>query len=253
MKIAHFLTILVAALAGVNAGGQNIAEKPQLSWGGSRGHRFMLNAIPYMTQITSEAIEAGPAWQLEEPPPLKFVTVVATARKQLKELTEDEANWNLDEVGITKVSTHATKWYYTIEFTKDVAGQSRKTVTLLVDFSGKPGKVWVDATHIQLWLNMSNEDARAVVKLCGGVKIESSFSADNPGANQSSDGGIWSFEGYDALLALQFKQGKLSSMRYWARKDFRGSGANPDDSGQDIIGASFLTTEKKISIKTTNR
>lgn len=253
MKIVYFLTILIVALAGGNAGGQNIAQKPQVSWGGSRGHRFMLNAIPYMTQITREAIEAGPSWQLEEPPPLKSAAVVATARKQLKELTDDEANWNVDEISITKVSTLPAKWYYRIDFTKEVPSQSRKTVTLLVDFSGQPGKVWVDSTLIQLWLNMSAEEVLAVVKFCGGVRLESSSRADDPGVSQSSNGGVWSFEGYDAIVAVQFENGKISKMRYWTRKDFPGSGANVGDSGQDIIGASFLTAEKKISVHTTKR
>src|SRR6185503_10583350 len=139
-KLTHYALILFSAFRAHQVKAQTNPDPPRLSWGGSKGHLFSVNAIPYQTQISREAIESSPDWRVENSPPLSFAATAKTARQQLKELVDDEASWQVDEISVCRVTSGPEKWYYRINFTKSIQGQSTKNIPLLVDFTGSSGK-----------------------------------------------------------------------------------------------------------------
>jgi len=250
MKLTHYALILFSAFGAHQVKAQTNPGQMRLSWGGSTGHLFTVNAMPYQTQISREAIASSPDWQFENSPPVDFATAAKTARRQLKELVEDEASWQVDEISLCRVTSAPEKWYYRITFAKPVQGQAPKTIPFLVDFSGNSGKVWIEKSLVTIWMNMSYDDALGAIRLCDGVQIGPAPVIGGPATDQALSGVIWSFDGYDAIIALWADKGRVSRMTYWTRKDFESSETTRAAAGQSIRGVKFFTTEKKVSINT---
>lgn len=243
MKLTLYAFILFSALATLQARAQTKPEQVRLSFGGSAGHLFTVNGIPYETQIDGDAIASSPDWQPETPPPVDSATAAKTARRQLKELVEEDAGWQVDEISLCRVSTAPEKWYYRITFAKSFQGHASKTIPLLVDFSGRSGKVWMEKSMVNIWVNMAYDDALAAIKLCDGVHII-------PGNDPEPGAITWSFNGYDAIVALRAENGRISGMTYWTRKDFESNETSRTTTSQRIKRATFFTHEKKVSINT---
>lgn len=241
MKLRHYILVLFTAFGIHQVTAQTNTDPIRFSWGGSKGRLFSVKGIPYQSQIASEAIASSPDWHFEDRPPVDFATAAKTARRQLKELVDDEASWQIDEISLCRVTTAPRKWYYEIEFSKPNDERS-KTIPLFVDFSGNSGKVWMETSLITVWKNKSYEDTLAAIRLCHGVEM-----------GPSSYGVIWSFEGYDAIIAVSTDNGKVSGMRYWTRKEYDAALATGATTGQSIIGAKFYTKEKKVSVNTTSK
>lgn len=173
-----------------------------------------------------------------------------TARRQLNELVEDEAGWQVEEISLCRVTTAPGKWYYQIDFAKPHEERA-KIIPLLVDFSGNSGKVWIEKSRVTLWINTSYEDTLAAIRLCDGVQVGSGSVSGGTFNEKVRNGVFWSFAGYDAIIAISADHGKVSSMTYWTRKEFETGDSTRPKTGQSIYGATFLTKEKKVSIQTT--
>ena len=249
MKLRHYALILFTAFGIHQAKAQTNTDPVRRSWGGSKGRLFSVKGIPYESQITGEAIASSPDWHFENPPPVDIATAAKTARRQLKELVDDEASWQIDEISLCRVTTAPRKWYYEIEFSKPNEERA-KTIPLFVDFSGSSGKVWMETSLVTIWKNNSYEDTLAAIRLCDGVQVGSGLVIGGTSSDQSQGGVLWSFEGYDAVIAISTVAGKVSGMTYWTRKEFATSAATRAATGQLIIGATFYTKEKKVSINT---
>jgi hypothetical protein len=251
MKLTHYALILFSIFVNLQVKAQPTPERVRFSVGGSAGYLFTVNGLPYQTQIGGDAIASSPDWQLENPPPLDSATAAKTARRQLKQLVEDDASWQVDEVSLCRVTLVPGKWYYRVAFTKAIQGQAPKTtINLLVDFTGNSGKVWMEKSLIHIRKNMSQEEALAAIRLCDGVQIGSTSVASNSSNEQASSGVIWSFHGYDAIIALWSENGRVSRMNYWTRKSYENSWANHGAPGQNVREVTFYTNEKKVSIST---
>jgi len=241
MKLHNYSLILLTAFAAYQVKAQSNTDRLRFLSGGSKGRQFTVKGVPYQTQIGGEAIASSPDWHFEISPPVDFATATRIARRQLRELVEDEASWQVDEISLCRATTAPGKWYYHIEFGKPNL-EPAKRIPLFVDFSGNSGKVWIEKSRVTIWMYTTYEDTLAAIKLCDGVEM-----------GPSSYGIIWSFEGYDAIIAISTDNGKVSGMRYWTRKEYETGLATAATSGQSIIGATFSTKEKKVSVNTTSK
>lgn len=250
MRLTRYALILFTAFGTHQLKAQTHPNQVRFPLGGSKGHLFTVKGIPYKTQIGGETIASSPDWHFENSPPVDFATAAKTARRQLKELVEDEASWQVDEISLCRVTAAPGKWYYQIDFAKPNQERS-KTIPLLVDFSGNSGKVWIEKSLVTIWMDTPYDDTLAAIRLCDGVQMGPASEAGGFAKEQPPNGGIWSFEGYDAIIALSADHGRVSRMTYWTRKEFETGDAIRATTGQSIIGATFYTKEKKVSIKTT--
>jgi hypothetical protein len=126
-------TALIAAepIAAQNAG-------PPISYFPTH-HLFTVADVEYATFIDGAALAASPEWDLDKSPPISFKRVVEITREELRKLVNNEPDWQVRAITIRRVANppYQQKWYYEVSFRlpKD------RSVNLLVDFSGKPGKL----------------------------------------------------------------------------------------------------------------
>ena len=106
-------------------------------------HYFTLAGERYVTFIDEAAVVASPKWDTDKPPPISFKRVVEIARQELRTLVKTEADWKVRTITVHIANwPHEEKWYYDVKFNPPqgvVSGGN--SVNMLVDFSGKPGKL----------------------------------------------------------------------------------------------------------------
>ena len=84
----------------------------------------------------------GPEWESSSPLPIGFAKAEEIARGELRKLVADESNWVVTEFQIARFGRRPN-WYYAVTLAPEMeaVGLRHRSVTLLVDFSGKPGLV----------------------------------------------------------------------------------------------------------------
>lgn len=208
-----------------------------------------MKGIPYESWIGGEAIASSPDWNIENAPPVDFATAVKVARRQLKELVDDEDSWQIDEIGLRRVNTAPRKWYYEVIFSKPT-DERAMPIPLFVDFSGNPGSASIETSLITISKQDRYEDTVAAMKLCGGVQVDSNIAIAGTSNEQAPIGVLWSFEGYDAVIGISIVAGKVTGMTYWTRKEFEAFTQTRATTGKSILRATFYTKEKKVSVGT---
>ena len=102
-------------------------------------HLFTVAGVEYATFIDGAALAASPEWDFDKSPPISFKRVVEITREELRKLVNNEADWQVRAITLRRVANppYQQKWYYEVSFHLP----QDRTLNLLVDFSGKPGKV----------------------------------------------------------------------------------------------------------------
>ena len=94
----------------------------------------------YLCILEEERV--GPEWESSGPLPVALAKVEKITRTELRKLAADEPRWLVTDFQISRFG-RGPNWYYVITLKPDVevAGLRAEVFTLLVDFSGKPGRV----------------------------------------------------------------------------------------------------------------
>jgi hypothetical protein len=96
-------------------------------------------------------------WQPPAPLPLGWAKVEEIARTELRKLVQDEPNWLVTDFRVSRFE-RSPGWYYAITLKPEIERitlspaitlleERPQSYTLLVDFSGKPGKTGWLATQ----------------------------------------------------------------------------------------------------------
>jgi hypothetical protein len=106
-------------------------------------HYFTLEGQRYVTFIDEAAVVASPKWDMDQPPPISFKRVVEIARQGLRKLVTTEPGWKVRTITVHIANwPHEEKWYYDVLFNPPQGVvRGGNSVNMLVDFSGKPGKL----------------------------------------------------------------------------------------------------------------
>ena len=99
-------------------------------------------------------------WQPPAPLPLGWAKVEEIARTELRKLVQDEPNWLVTDFRVSRFE-RSPGWYYAITLKPEMeritltpaiklVNEPPQSYTLLVDFSGKPGKTgWLSTPKAQ--------------------------------------------------------------------------------------------------------
>ena len=99
-------------------------------------------------------------WQPPAPLPLGWAKVEEIARTELRKLVQDEPNWLVTDFRVSRFE-RSPGWYYAITFKPEIerialtpaiklVNEPPQSYTLLVDFSGTPGKTgWLATPKAQ--------------------------------------------------------------------------------------------------------
>ena len=95
------------------------------------------NYVSILKQTTN-----SPAWDSAAPLPLSFSSAEQIARGELRKIVSDESDWVADDFQIRRFAG-ALSWYYavTLQPALQLTGERSDSFTVLVDFSGTPGRV----------------------------------------------------------------------------------------------------------------
>jgi len=103
---------------------------------------------------------ASADWQPPAPLPLGWAKVEEIARTELRKLVQDEPNWLVTDFRVSRYE-RSPGWYYAITLKPEIeritltpaiklVHEPPQSYTLLVDFSGKPGKTgWLATPKAQ--------------------------------------------------------------------------------------------------------
>jgi hypothetical protein len=149
MKRALYLLLLISSVctakvfAAEPAAGNRLAEPAFIP----TQHIFTLKGERYATFLDEPALMASSSWNTENPPPISIKRAVDVARQELGKLVKTASNWKVRSITVLPAnSPHEDKWYYVVNLGQPQNGAADRgdSVTILVDFSGKPGQVMLE-------------------------------------------------------------------------------------------------------------
>jgi hypothetical protein len=89
-----------------------------------------------------EQAAVGGEWESSAPLPITLSAAEKLARVELAKIVTDESGWIATDFQISRFGA-GPSWYYsvTLKPTLQLSGERPEAFTVLVDFSGKPGRV----------------------------------------------------------------------------------------------------------------
>ena len=96
--------------------------------------------------LVLEDTALGPEWEPSSPLPIDLAKAEEIARTELRKLAPDESRWVATDFEISRFGRRAN-WYYAVTLKPqfEFTGVRSDTFTVLVDFSGKAGRI---ARHV---------------------------------------------------------------------------------------------------------
>ena len=85
----------------------------------------------------------SPEWESSAPLPITLAAAEKLARVELAKVVPDEPDWIASDFQISRFGADPN-WYYAVNLQPilRLSGQTSEALTVLVDFSGHPGRVW---------------------------------------------------------------------------------------------------------------
>ena len=95
----------------------------------------------YVSILEQPAV--SPDWESSTPLPITLSAAEKLARAELAKVVADESGWITTDFQISRFGA-GPSWYYsvTLKPALQLSGERAESFTILVDFSGKPGRVW---------------------------------------------------------------------------------------------------------------
>ncbi len=119
--------------------------------------------------------------------------------------------------------------------------------TLLLTFLLLPLTTFAD--EVRIALGMSREEAVALIKKHSGTDITPGMEVVGPKGEWPLKGIYWEFRDYDAIITLSAKDGKVTGMTFWRKKDFGESKSQRAKTEQSITTLKIDTKTKEVSIE----
>lgn len=99
--------------------------------------------------------------------------------------------------------------------------------------------------EIYFSVGMSHAEASAIIKKHSGKDITSGLALGGSG----QAGLYWSFGDYDAVVELPSRDGKISSITYWTKKNFGESKNHRAETAQRVTTLKLDTKTKSVSME----
>jgi hypothetical protein len=86
---------------------------------------------------------AGMEWESSAPLPITLAAAEKLARVELAKVVPDESDWIVSDFQISRFGA-GPNWYYSVSLKPvfQLSGEHPESLIVLVDFSGRPGRVW---------------------------------------------------------------------------------------------------------------
>jgi hypothetical protein len=130
-------------------------QRRYLSGGGGDipvGRVFEFNHVRYCAKISQTAVVLEPEWKPSMPLPIGLATVETVARKELRKLVADDAEWEVTDFHLQAFRGPLGKhWYFQVglkpkENASTTSGSQSDSFWVCVDLAGEPGTIerWKD-------------------------------------------------------------------------------------------------------------
>ena len=105
------------------------------------------------------------------------------------------------------------------------------------------------ADEVRIAVGQSRDDEVASIKKHGGADITPGLEVVGPKGEHPLTGIYWEFRNYDAIITLSAKDGKVTAMTYWKKKDFGESKSHRAKTEQSITALKIDTKTREVSIE----
>ena len=105
--------------------------------------------------------------------------------------------------------------------------------------------------EVRITVGMSRDEAVALIQRHSGKDITSGLEVMGPKGEWPLTGIFWEFKDYDAIIAISNRDGKITRMTYWTKKDFSQSKGHRDETEQRITTLKIDTQTRAISLEKT--
>lgn len=105
------------------------------------------------------------------------------------------------------------------------------------------------AEEVRITVGQSHDDAVALIKKHGATDITPGLAIVGEKGEHPLRGIYWEFRDYDAIITLAAKDGKVSAMTFWTKKDFGESKSHRARTEQNITTLKLDTKTKGVSIE----
>lgn len=105
------------------------------------------------------------------------------------------------------------------------------------------------ADEVRIAVGMGRDDAVALIKKHSGKDITPGLEVVGPKGEHPLAGIYWAFQDYDAIITLGAKDGKVTTVTFWTKKDFWESKSHRAKTEQSITALKFDTKKKEVSIE----
>ena len=105
------------------------------------------------------------------------------------------------------------------------------------------------ADEVRVTVGMGCDDAVALIKKHSGKDITPGLEVVGPKGLHPLTGIYWEFEDYDAIIALRSKDGKVTGMTFWTKKDFGESKSHRAQKEQSITTLKIDSKTRDVSIE----
>jgi hypothetical protein len=105
------------------------------------------------------------------------------------------------------------------------------------------------ADDVRIAVGMSRDEAVSLIKKHGGTDITPRLEVVGPKGEWPLSGIFWSFKDYDAIITLAAKDGKVTHMTFWKKKDFDESKSHRATTEQSITALKINTRTREVVIE----
>jgi hypothetical protein len=119
--------------------------------------------------------------------------------------------------------------------------------TLILTFLLLP--LVVSAEEVRIAVGQSRDEVVATIKKHGGTDITPGLEVVGPKGEHPLTGIYWEFRDYDAIITVTAKDGKVTGMTFWTKKDFGESKSHRAKTEQSITALKLDTKTRAVSIE----
>jgi hypothetical protein len=105
------------------------------------------------------------------------------------------------------------------------------------------------ADEVRIVVGQSRDDAVALIKKHGGTDITPGLAVVGPKGEHPLTGIYWEFRDYDAIITLAAKDGKVTAMTFWTKRDFGESKSHRAKTEQPITALRLDTKTRGVSVE----
>jgi hypothetical protein len=105
------------------------------------------------------------------------------------------------------------------------------------------------AEEVRITVGQSHDDAVTLIKKHGASDITPGLAVVGPKGEHPLRGIYWEFRDYDAIITVAAKDGKVTAITFWTKKDFGESKSHRAKTEQSITTLKLDTKTRGVSIE----